>query len=94
MLAAVDCVKTTLKAKRSEVQFQQIYRRGTELIAKIKIQPIQMPHICKPPKHLTGNAASYSPTSPEDFYRAELFNVFDTVDVQLTERFKQGGLET
>lgn len=53
-----------------------------------------MPHICNPPKHFTGNAASYSLTSPEDFYRAELFNVLDTVDVQLTERFKQGGLET
>lgn len=64
------------------------------MIAKIKIQPIQMPHICNPPKHFTGNAASYSLTSPEDFYRAELFNVLDTVDVQLTERFKQGGLET
>lgn len=66
----------------------------TELIANIKIQFIQMPHICNPPKSFTGNAASYSLTSPEDFYRAKLFNVVDIVDVQLSERFKQGGLET
>lgn len=40
MLAAVECVKSTLQAKRSEENFQQIYDRATEFIAKHNIEPI------------------------------------------------------
>ncbi|CAL8358577.1 unnamed protein product [Merluccius merluccius] len=85
MLSAADCVRTTLGAKRTEEKFQ-------EMITKLNIQPITMPHIHRPPKCFIGNATTA--TTPDDSYRADFFKVLDTVDMQLKEKFDQGGLRS
>ncbi|KAJ4946189.1 hypothetical protein JOQ06_023859, partial [Pogonophryne albipinna] len=40
-----DCVRTTLRAKRTEEKFQEIYSQATEKICMLNIEPISMPHI-------------------------------------------------
>ncbi|KAL1269056.1 hypothetical protein QQF64_031345 [Cirrhinus molitorella] len=95
MLSAADYVRTTLRAKRTEEKFQEIYSHTTEMITKLNIQPITMPHIRRPPKCLIGNVTTaHKPTTPEEHYRADFFKVLDTADIQLKERFDQGGLKT
>lgn len=93
MLSAVDCVRTTLRAKRTEEKFQEMYHHTTEMVTKLNIVPITMPHIRRPPKRFTGNATAYSSTTPEDYYRADFFKVLDVVDMQMKEKFDQSGLE-
>lgn len=95
MLSAADCVRTTLRAKRTEESFQEIYSHATEMITKLNIQPITIPHIRRPPKRFIGNVTTaHTPTTPEEHFRADFFKVLDNVDIQLKERFDQGGLKT
>ncbi|KAI4803271.1 hypothetical protein KUCAC02_006822 [Chaenocephalus aceratus] len=94
MLAAVDCVKKTLRVKRSDERFHQIYARACDMISEMGIETIQMPHIRRPPKRYTGNAAAFIPASTEEHYRIEFFKVLDAVDVQLTKRFDQSSFDT
>lgn len=95
MISAADCVRTTLRAKRTEEKFQEIYSHATEMITKLNIEPITMPHIRRPPKRFIGNVTTaLTPTTPEEHYRADFFKVLDTVDIQLKERFDQGSLKT
>lgn len=94
MMAAVECVKTTLKAKRSDEMFHQIYTRATDSITSTAgIEPIRMPHVRRPPKRFTGNAAAFVPASAEEHYRIDFFKMLDAVDMQLTERFDQSSLQ-
>ncbi|XP_010790523.1 zinc finger MYM-type protein 1-like [Notothenia coriiceps] len=93
MLSAADCVRTTLRAKRTEEKFQEIYSQATEKICMLNIEPISMPHIRRPPKRFIGNnTTAHTPTTPKEHYRADFFKVLDTVDMQLKERFHQSGL--
>ncbi|KAI4811394.1 hypothetical protein KUCAC02_014304 [Chaenocephalus aceratus] len=94
MLAAVDCVKKTLRVKRSGESFHQIYARACDMISEMGIETIQMPHIRIPPKRYTGNAAAFTPASTEEHSRIEFFKVLDAVDVQLTKRFDQSSFDT
>lgn len=92
MLSAADCVRTTLRPKRTEEKFQEIY---SWMITKQNIPPIIMPHIRRPPNRFIDNVTTaHTPTTPEEHYRADFFKVLDTVDIQLKERFDQGGLKT
>ncbi|CAM4723572.1 unnamed protein product [Leuciscus chuanchicus] len=86
-MTAVDCVKSTLKAKRSDEMFHRIHTRATELVTSTGIEPIQMPHVRKPPKRFTGNAKAFVPATTEEHYRIDFFKILDTVDMQLTKRF-------
>lgn len=93
MTAAVDCVKSTLKAKRSDEMFHHIHTKATELVTSTGIEPIQMPHARKPPKRFTGNATAFVPATTEEHYRIDFFKMLDTVDMQLTMRFEQSSLQ-
>ncbi|XDV25282.1 hypothetical protein PO909_029225 [Leuciscus waleckii] len=93
MTAAVDCMKSTLKAKKSDEMFHHIHTRATELVTSTGIEPIQMPHVRKPPKRFTGNATAYVPATTEEHYRIDFFKMLDTVDMQLTKRFEQSSLQ-
>ncbi|KAF3841836.1 hypothetical protein F7725_023787, partial [Dissostichus mawsoni] len=85
-------VRTTLRAKRTEEKFQEIYSQATEKIRMLNIEPISMPHIRRPPNCFIGNdTTAHTPTTPEE-HRADFFKVLDTVDMQLKERFHQSGL--
>uniref|UniRef100_A0A9J8CL73 Zinc finger MYM-type protein 1-like n=1 Tax=Cyprinus carpio carpio TaxID=630221 RepID=A0A9J8CL73_CYPCA len=93
MTAAVDCVKSTLKAKRSDEMFHHIHTKATKLVTSTCTEPIQMPHARKPPKHFTGNATAFVPVTTEEHYRIDFFKMLDTVDMQLTMRFEQSSLQ-
>lgn len=90
MLAAVDCVMKTLKEKRADERFHQIYVAATDMIAETGVEPIQRLHISGPPKRVTGNAEVFVPATTEDHYRVEDYKVLDAADVQLTERIPEG----
>lgn len=94
MLAAVECVKTTVRAKRSDESFHQLYATACDKIQQMHIETIQMPHVRRPPQRYTGPAAAFKPTSAEEHYRVEYFKVLDAIDVQLTKRFDQSSFET
>lgn len=65
------------------------------MITKLNIQPITIPHIRRPPKRFIGNVTTaHTPTTPEEQSWADFFKVLGTVDIQLKERFDQGGLKT
>lgn len=93
MTAAVDCVKSTLKAKRSDEMFHHIHTKSTELVTSTGIEPIQMPHARKPLKRFTGNATAFVPATTEEHYHIDFFKMLDTVDMQLTMRFEQSSLQ-
>lgn len=92
-MTVVDCMKSTLKAKRSDEMFHRIHTRATELVTSTGIEPIQMPHVRKPPKRFTGNATAFVPATTEEQYRIDFYKMLDTVDMQLTKRFEQSSLQ-
>ncbi len=53
-----------------------------------------MPHICRSPKHYTGNTTAFTPTSTKEYNRTEFFKLLDAVDVQLTECFDQSSFHS
>ncbi len=94
ILAAVDCVRKTIQVKRSDEKFHQIYTTVCDKICELDIEPIQMPHIRRPPKRYTGNAPAFRLTSSEEYFKIEFFKLLDAVDVQLAERFDQHSFQT
>lgn len=85
MLATVECVKKTLRAKRSDECFRLVYATACDMTSKT----IRMPHIRRPLQRYRGNAAMFTPASAAEHYRVEYFKLLDAIDVQLTERFDQ-----
>ncbi|CAL8349622.1 unnamed protein product [Arctogadus glacialis] len=43
MLAAVDHVKRGIQAKRSEVHFDWLYSKASQIVTSLNLQPIKMP---------------------------------------------------
>ena len=93
MLAAVDHVKRGLQAKRSEVHFDWLYSKASQIVTSLNLQPIKMPHVRKPPKRFTGPATSHSHSTAQAYYRMQYYNTLDTAVVQCNERFSQDGLQ-
>ncbi|KAF3849461.1 hypothetical protein F7725_019180 [Dissostichus mawsoni] len=59
MLEAVDHVKTSMQDKRTEEHFDVLFSKATVVATKLDLQPIQMPHVRKPTKRCTGQAAAH-----------------------------------
>ena len=87
MQAAIQCVKSTIKAKRNEEDFQDVFNKAAAMVDSLGIEPIQIPHQRQPPKWYTGGASQHVPKTPEEYYRIEFFKMLDTVDLQFHERF-------
>ncbi|KAJ8375927.1 hypothetical protein SKAU_G00065070 [Synaphobranchus kaupii] len=91
MLEAVDHVKTSMQDKRTEEHIDVLFAKATAMATKLDLQPIQMPHIRKPTKHYTGQAAAHIHPDAQSLYRAQFYNAWDTVNTQFIERFDQAG---
>ncbi|KAJ8404320.1 hypothetical protein AAFF_G00340930 [Aldrovandia affinis] len=91
MLEAVDHVKTSMQDKRTEEHFDVLFSKATAVATKLDLQPIQMPHVRKPTKHYTGQAAAHIHPDAQSLYRAQFYNALDTVNTQFIERFDQAG---
>jgi hypothetical protein len=88
MLEAVDHFKTSMQDKRRST-LMSCLGKATAMATKLDLQPIQMPHICKPTKRNTGQAAAHIHPDVQSLYRAKLYNTLDTVNTQFVERFDQ-----
>ena len=93
MKIAIDCARSTIRAKRSETRFQQIFDKAVEMVDTLKIEPIQVPHQRQPPKRYTGGASQHIAKTPEEWFRVEYYKMLDCVDVQFEKRFNQPDLK-
>ncbi|KAF3851402.1 hypothetical protein F7725_013174 [Dissostichus mawsoni] len=91
MLEAVDHVKTSMQDKRTEEHFDVLFSKATAVATKLDLQPIQMPHVRKPTKRYTGQAAAHIHPDAQSLYRIQFYNALDTVNTQFIERFEQAG---
>ncbi|CAL8373263.1 unnamed protein product [Arctogadus glacialis] len=73
MLAAVDHVKRGIQAKRSEVHFDWLYSKASQIVTSLNLQPIKMPHVRKPPKRFTED--SFTAEGPTDSAAVSRINV-------------------
>ncbi|KAF3835667.1 hypothetical protein F7725_028225, partial [Dissostichus mawsoni] len=89
--AVVDHVKTSMQHKRTEEHFDVLFSKATAVATKLDLQPIQMPHVCKPTKRYTGQAAAHIHPDAQSLYRVQFYNALDTVNTQFIERFEQAG---
>ncbi|KAF3833337.1 hypothetical protein F7725_027002, partial [Dissostichus mawsoni] len=64
---------------------------ATAVATKLDLQPIQMPHVRKPTKRYTGQAAAHIHPDAQSLYRVQFYNALDTVNTQFIERFEQAG---
>ncbi len=92
MLSAVDCVKKHFQSQRTEEAFT-VYTSATDLVTSLEIEPIKMPHLRKPQRRHAGPAEPYVPSTDQEYYRVQFFQVLDIVTTQLTKRFEQEGLQ-
>ncbi len=93
MLSAVDCVKKHFQSQRTEEAFITVYTSATDLVTSLDIEPIKMPHLRKPQRRHAGPAEPYVPSTDQEYYRVQFFQVLDIVTTQLTKRFEQEGLQ-
>ncbi|KAI4818730.1 hypothetical protein KUCAC02_004032 [Chaenocephalus aceratus] len=91
MLEAVDHVKTSMQVKRTEEHFDILFSKATAVATKLDLQPIQIPHVRKPTKRYTGQAAAHIHPDAQSLYRVQFYNALDTVNTQFIERFEQAG---
>ncbi|KAI4815397.1 hypothetical protein KUCAC02_005543 [Chaenocephalus aceratus] len=91
MLEAVDHVKTSMQVKRTEEHFDVLFSKATAVATKLDLQPIQIPHVRKPTKRYTGQAAAHIHPDAQSLYRVQFYNALDTVNTQFIERFEQAG---
>ncbi|KAF3834465.1 hypothetical protein F7725_025669 [Dissostichus mawsoni] len=91
MLEAVDHVKTSMQDKRTEEHFDVLFSKATAVATKLDLQPIRMPHVRKPTKRYTGQAAAHIHPDAQSLYRIQFYNALDTVNTQFIERFEQAG---
>lgn len=93
MLSAVACVKKHFQSQRTEEAFITVYTSETDLVTSLDIEPIKMPHLRKPQRRHAGPAEPYVPSTDQEYYRVQFFQVLDIVTTQLTKRFEQEGLQ-
>ena len=91
MLGAVDHAKTSMQHKRTEETFDVLFANAQAMATKFDLQPIQMPHVRRPPNRYTGQAAAHTHPDAQSFYRAQFYTALDTANSQFTERFAQAG---
>ena len=92
MLEAVEHVKTSMQDKRTEEHFDTLFAKTTARAREMDLLPIQMPHIRKPTKRYTGEAAAHIYPDTKSYYRAQFYTALDTASTQFIERFDQAGL--
>ncbi len=73
--------------------FITVYTSATDLVTSLDIEPIKMPHLRKPQRRHAGPAEPYVPSTDQEYYRVQFFQVLDIVTTQLTKRFEQEGLQ-
>ena len=92
MRSAIQCVKSTVHAKRNEENFHEVFEKAVAMVDSLGIEPIQIPHQRKPPKRFTSEASQHIPKSAEEHYRTEFSKMLDSVHIQFEERFNQPDL--
>lgn len=91
MVSAVFLVQESLRLKRKTEHFEAVFKKAEEMVEKLSLDPIALPHRHRPPKRYSGPAPAYRPASAVEFHRVEFYRVLDTVDAQITDRFMQPG---
>ena len=91
MHRAVGCVQSTLRSKINDDAYQSLFERASYMGGSLDLEPITMPQIRKPPKHLHREADVYRAKTPMEHYRVEYYKVLDIADSQLAVRFQQDG---
>ena len=95
MRAAVQVVRTSLKAERDEASLKTLFEQATAVVQSLVfVNPITIPQTRPPPKCLIEGAEEHQPKSAKDHNRGEFFKVLDIVDAQLSELFNQDDLLT
>lgn len=94
MRAAVEVVRTSLKAKRDEASFEALFEKATAVVQSLDIKPITIPQTRPPPKRFTDGTEAHQPKDAKEHYRGEFYKVLDIVDVKLSELFNQVDLLT
>ncbi|XP_073325865.1 deoxynucleoside triphosphate triphosphohydrolase SAMHD1-like [Pagrus major] len=94
MRAAVQVVRTSLKAKRDEASFKTLFEEAMGVVQSLGVKPITIPQTTPPPKRFIKGVEAHQPKSAKDHYRGGFFKVLDIVDAQLSELFNQDDLLT
>ena len=94
MRAAVQVVRTSIKAKRNEASFKSLFEEATAVVQSLGVKPITIPQTRPPPKRFIEGAEAHQPKSAKDHYRGEFFKVLDIVDAKLSKLFNQDDLLT
>ncbi len=86
-------MKKHFQSQRTKEAFITVYTSATDLVTSLDIEPIKMPHLRKPQRRHAGTAEPYVPSTDQEYYRVQFFQVLDIVTTQLTKRFEQEGLQ-
>ena len=68
-----------------------LFANAQAMETKFGLQPIQMPHVRRPPNRYTDQAAAHTHPDAQSFYRAQFNTALETANSKFTERFAQAG---
>ncbi|XP_058623254.1 uncharacterized protein LOC131534415 [Onychostoma macrolepis] len=95
-LEAVKHVKKSMQEKRTDEHFQQLFTKASDLVTKLDLQLIQMPHIREQAKRYSSQTApDGNPNDPnvQSYFRPQYYSCLDMVNTQMTQRFDQDGIQ-
>jgi hypothetical protein len=82
MVLCVQTVRSSLPSKRDDGFFKALIQHVMQKVEQLELQPIELPRIRKPPKRYTGPAATYQPSTIEEYYEKH-------ISVYLTQLFNR-----
>ena len=100
-MQAVDVLSHQLVAFRTVNHFDEIFEDIEFQIARLDLEPLQLPRTRQPPKRFAGPAEALHPKTTRELLQIDYFQIIDVALLQLKERFsnstglkKYGELET
>ena len=70
--------------------YNLFFKENSEKITELQLETLELPRQRKPPKRFSGAANSYTGESAEEHYRKQFFEVIDTAQGGLNQRFTKG----
>ncbi|QQP53492.1 Zinc finger MYMtype protein 1like (Silurana), partial [Caligus rogercresseyi] len=87
MLEAVKVTRSQMMAWRTDEEFHDLFEKAVSKVDELDLDPLSVPRKRNPPRRLTGTAAPFHPTSPEQHFRQQYLAFIDAIIVQMDDRY-------
>ena len=79
MLESSKLVRAHIQSMCDNDKFKALVDRVESQITELDLEPLEIPHLRRPPKRFCGPAATYGPAIVDEYFRVEYFKIIDAI---------------